>query len=80
MIHSKQTESFTDLSLLVGSDAIIFRKLRGAFRDRTGLLGNCATLCWLRQKSLHVRRLFSIVRLTMVLLSGEERAQVQQWL
>jgi hypothetical protein len=54
MAHSKQAESLTYLGFLVGSDSIVFRKFGGAFRDRTGLLGNCATLWWLIRMSLLV--------------------------
>jgi hypothetical protein len=51
MMHGEKTESLADLGFLLGCQSILFGKLRGAFRCRTGFSGGGVTLWRLEQIS-----------------------------
>jgi hypothetical protein len=47
VMYSKEAKGFTDLSLLVCVQSVLFGKLGGAFGRRTSLRRSCTTLRWL---------------------------------
>jgi hypothetical protein len=51
MMHREQAKGFTDLGLLFSVQAILFRKLRGAFWRRTSFCRSCTPLWWLQNIS-----------------------------